>query len=332
MFQGGGYATQVTAYTKLRFIKRVTAEQQVITMPKLDGKNVFSSLHIDVARNSTDDFNLFHNKNKWQEIYKNPFNGPIVLGFQLVSLLEGTLREYRLSNQESALINEKGLQYSNYQFSFAKPVKPGEIIDIKINKSQFTDDPLNPILSNRISLKAGGKISAMGYKKESRVPLFLPNPNLFPLNKLVGLADRSFLIGTDFFIKRKFMNTSNAKNFLAASLVEQSEFFDEIEDKANFPEIFPCALISCALLEKAIKESLDFKRHPMVYCSHKISVDRGELVKLKSNDSLHILVKLTQQDDSESTPAMQQTYECYGVINHQHLLFRALISLVPLDV
>jgi len=301
-------------------------------MPKLYEKSAFSPLHIDVARNSTDDFNLFHDKKKWQQIHNNPFNGPIVLGFQLESLLEGAIREYRLSNQEDVLVNEKGLQYSNYQFSFANPVKADEMIAIKINKSQFYDDPLNPVLSNRVSLKAAGKISAMGYKKESRNPLFIPNPNLFPLNKLVGATDRAYLAGTDFFVKRKFMTTSNAKNFLAGSLVEQSDFFDEIEGKVNFPEIFPCALISCALLEKAIKESLDFKRNPMVYRSHKISIDRWQLAKLKSDDCLHILVKLTQIDDNENTPATQQTYECYGVVNHEHLLFRSLISLVPLDV
>jgi len=300
-------------------------------MPKLYEKSVLSPLHIDVARNSTDDFNLFHDKKKWQQIHNNPFNGPIVLGFQLESLLEGAIREYRLSNQEDALVNEKGLQYSNYQFSFANPVKADEMIEIKINKSQFNDDPLNSTLSNRVSLKAGGKLCAMGYKKESREPLFLPNPQLFPFNDLIGAADREFFADTGFFVKRKFMTTGNAKNFLSASLVEQSDFFDEIEGKVSFPEIFPCALISCALLEKAIKESLDFKRHPMVYRSHKISIDREQLATLKSNDSLHILVKLTQIDDNENTPPTQQTYECYGVVNHQHLLFRSLISLVPLD-
>lgn len=301
-------------------------------MPKLYVKTGFSTLHIDIARNSTDDFNLFHDKNKWQQIDKNPFNGPIALGFQLESLLEGAIREYRLSNQENSLINEKGLQYSNYQFSFTNPVKCGEKIEIKVNKSQFYDDSLNPTLSNRVSLKAAGKTSAIGFKKESRVPLFLPNAKLFPFKKLVGLADKSFLADTGFFIKQKFMTTSNAKNFLAASLLEQADHFDEIEGKANFPEIFPCALISSALLEKATRDSLDFKRNPMVYRSHKISIDRKQLTMLKSNDSLHILVKLTQIDDNENTPATQQTYECYGVINHQHLLFRSLISLVPLDV
>ena len=49
---------------------------------------IFEQIHIDAARNSSDDFNLFHDKNKWQRIRDNPFGGPIVLGFQLECLIE----------------------------------------------------------------------------------------------------------------------------------------------------------------------------------------------------------------------------------------------------
>ena len=288
-----------------------------------------SSLHIDIARNSTDDFNLFHDKKKWHQIYQNPFNGPIALGFQLEEFIEGSIREYRSINNENTVINQYQLQYSNYQFSFANPVKPDQNIDIKINKSLFSDNENNPTLSNRISIKSDGKLSVTGYKKESRYPLFLADPDLPEFNTLKHAADREFLDDTGFFVKRKFMNTSNAKNFLSGSLVEQSDFFDEIEGKANFPEIFPCALISCALLEKAFKENLDFKRNPMVYTTHKISIDRNHLSLLKSNDSLHIIVRLSKND--VATSPLMQTYECYGVINHTLLLFRSLITLVPLD-
>lgn len=297
-------------------------------MPTHTKANTFSLLHIDVARNSTDDFNLFHDKKKWEQIFKNPFNGPIALGFQLEEFIEGAIRDHRSKNQEEILISQHNLQYSNYQFSFANPVKPEQEVEIKINKSLFTNDTNNPTLSNRVSIKSSGKLCMMGYKKESARPLFLPSLNLPDLSKLQSSSDREFLEDTGFFIKRKFMNTSNAKNFLSGSLVEQSIFFDEIEGKANFPEIFPCSLISCALLEKAIKEKLDFKRNPMVYTSHKISIDRNRLSYLKSNDSLHILVKPFQ---SEKSTSALQTYECYGIVNCQFLLFSSFISLTPLN-
>ncbi len=298
-------------------------------MSLLKKTHTFSFLHIDIARNSTDDFNLFHDKKKWHQIYRNPFGGPIALGFQLEALIEGAVREYRATYQDNSFVTQKNLRYSNYQFSFINPVKPGQLIDIKINKSLFSDDPLNPILSNRIRLKSSGKLSVTGYKKESRNPLFLPAPALPDFEILINAPDREFLCNTDFFVKKKFMNTSNAKNFLASSLIEQSDYFDEIEGKARFPEIFPCALISCALLENAIKESLDFKRNPMVYTSHKISIDRSHLSHLKSNDSLHLLVRLTQENENR-TSSLQKTYECYGIVNHKNLLFRSLVSLVPL--
>jgi hypothetical protein len=41
----------------------------------------------------------------------------------------------------------------------------------------------------------------------------------------------------------------NAKNFLSGSLAEQSDYFDEIDGLAEYPEIFPCSLTSGALLK-----------------------------------------------------------------------------------
>ena len=56
---------------------------------------IFNNIHIDVARNSTDDFNLFHDKLKWSEIEGNPFGGPIVLGFQLLGFIAENFCKYR---------------------------------------------------------------------------------------------------------------------------------------------------------------------------------------------------------------------------------------------
>ena len=63
----------------------------------------FQQIHIDVARNATDDFNLFHDPDKWMRIKLNPFLGPIALGFQVESLIEHSLRSYRNLNDEQLL-------------------------------------------------------------------------------------------------------------------------------------------------------------------------------------------------------------------------------------
>ncbi|AMK76961.1 MULTISPECIES: hypothetical protein [Methylomonas] len=294
----------------------------------------FSQLHIDIARNSTDDFNLFHDSRKWQNINGNPFNGPITLGFQLESLIEGKIADYRRQHDEEKLIAEQGLNFSNYQFTFANVIKPGQAIEVDIKESQLKHEP-SASLSNRIIVKADGKLALTGYKKETAEPLFLGQPDLSRVGELKIQPDRCFL-NNGFFLKRKFMMTSNAKNFLCASLRDQTRYFDELQDKVIFPEMFPCALLSSALLEKALKWLHDFERNPMVYTSHKICIDRQCLSQLRSNDAVHILIKPAADcaahdfGDLNATPL---DYECYGLVNNNNaLVFRALISLVPLEL
>lgn len=295
---------------------------------------VFNQIHIDAARNATDDFNPFHDKNKWHLIHNNPFNGPIVLGFQLESLIEYIVKIYRSSNGEERIITDNNLRYSNYQFSFSNAVKPDHELSIEIKKSQFRCGE-NSTLSNRISVRSDGKLDLIGFKKETQSPLFLSDASIEEFGDLSSMPDRSFSQNGTYFLKRKFMNTSNAKNFLSGSLVDQSDYFDELEGIASFPEIFPCGLISCALLEKVILEKHDFKKKPMVYTSHKLSIDRTALAKLKSNDVLHILVK--QVDDTNNKidhanlEGRDRVYECYGVVGSKAILYRAIISLTYLD-
>lgn len=297
----------------------------------LTNPDIFSLLHIDVARNSTDDFNLFHDSKKWPKINGNPFDGPISLGFQLESLVEGKIAEVRRRNDEEKIIAEQGLHFSNYQFSFPNAVKPGQVIEVEIKESQFKSDP-SPTLSNRIAVKADGGLALFGHKRETIAPLYLADADFSRLAELKIQPDRCFL-SNGYFLKRKFMMTSNAKNFLCGSLRDQTLYFDELQDKVIFPEMFPCALLSSALLEKALKWNHDFERNPMVYTSHKISVDRRLMAQLKSNDAVHVLIKPAEncvEHDFGDLKATPLDYECYGLVNiHNEILFRALISLVP---
>ncbi len=299
-----------------------------------NSSDVFKQIHIDVARNATDDFNLFHDRNRWLRINHNPFKGPIALGFQVESLIEHKIFLHRQLHNENALISDNNLHYSNYQFSFANAVKPGQAVSVEIKKSQFTEDP-ETTLSNRIIVKSGGALAMLGYKKESKFALFLTNPHIPQFGVPNQHPDRSFIAGSDFFLKRKYITTSNAKNFLCGSLVDQDTFFDPFKNKAVFPEIFPCSLISSALLEKAVIEKHDFERNPLVYISHKISIDRHYLAQLKSGDALYILIRqIPQESDKDgigSTIDSPYHYECYGLLEDKTILFRALISLAPLD-
>ena len=174
----------------------------------------------------------------------------------------------------------------------------------------------------------------LGFQRESTVPLCMPDVDFSQLGNLDTAEDRSWIAQHRYFLKRKFMNTGHAKNFLAGSLVDQHYYFDEMEDRVQFPAMFPVALLSCALLEKAKQENYAFEANPVVYTSHLISVDRRLLQTLKSNDRLNLLVT-----SPETVPAgkglgkkgfPQQLHRCFGLLNENRILFRAEVVMAPL--
>ena len=204
---------------------------------------------------------------------------------------------------------------------------PGQEIDIQVKESRLKGDS-NVVLGNRVSLKADSKLAVAGYKRESSAALSPARLDPTLLGELRERPDRAFLDGVpggeDIFLKRKFLNTSNAKNFLSGSLVEQSDYIDELAEKIHFPEMFPCALLSCALLERVWQEGHDFEKEPMVYKSHSISVDREYLGRARSNDVLHLLSR--HVDPVAATPS----YDCFGITGNGEVLFSARIELMPL--
>ena len=148
------------------------------------------------------------------------------------------------------------------------------------------------------------------------------------------VKDRSFLEEGALFLKRKFMNNSNAKNFLIGSMVDQHYYFDELEGKVGYPGMFPVALVSCALLEKAHQENYDFYRDPMVYTNHEISIDRSLLSDLRSNDRLHLLVQgpesLVGENGLGKSAIPQVRYKCFGLVKNNDILFRAGVNMALL--
>ena len=293
---------------------------------------LIDQIHIEVARNASDDFNLFHDKHKWLQITHNPFKGPIVLGYQLNTLIEYQMRLYREAHYEDQIIAENNLRFSNYQITFVNALKPATPFYLDIKKTLIKTIP-HLTLGNRISIKSEGKTILLGFKKETQTPLFLPETKFDKLADLSSIPDKTFIPETEFFLKRKILNNGNVKNFLSGSLAEQSDYFDELAHIAHYPEIFPCSLASGALLEKAQLEDHDFKRNPMVYTSHEISVDRQHLQLLRNNDKLNILVKQLPESKANTlnqTNIMLRTYDCYGLLHNNAVLFRLRMNLVPL--
>ncbi|GBE09195.1 MAG TPA: hypothetical protein ENG90_07250 [Gammaproteobacteria bacterium] len=293
----------------------------------------YHQIHIDATRNATDDFNPFHDQNKWNRIHGNPFGGPIALGFQIEALIDYLVTLFREKTGEHALIDRHHLYFSNYQFTFANVIRPGEPFHIEIKKTVNRISEAG-LLGNRIAVKKQGGLVLLGFQHESTAPLCMPDTDFSQLGNLETVKDRSWIMKNRYFLKRKFMSTGHGKNFLAGSLIDQHYYFDEMEERVQFPAMFPVALLSCALLEKAKQDNYDFVNNPVVYTSHHISVDRRLLQTLKSNDCLHLLVAVP-----ETVPAgkglgkkgfSQKLHRCFGLSAGNQILFRAEAVMAPL--
>jgi hypothetical protein len=290
-----------------------------------------TQMHIEAARNSTDDFNLFHDKLRWNLIKGNPFEGPIALGFQLGCFVETQVDHLRSQAHQDDLtvIKDNQLNISGYDFSFAGCVKPEQSISLNLKKGRLKTLGNETQLSSRLMVLCDKKPAIIGYKRECN-----QFPDLFPfefpaLNSVDGLADRSFVNNQDFFVKHKYMILGNAKNFLNSAFAEQSEYIDEFEDKISFPQMYPLGLLSSALLERAQADGHDLKLDPMIYVSHHLYIDKQQLLLLKSNDKLVIVVsKATPKQDTEQDI---RSHYCLAYAPCGAILYKAQVDLMPLS-
>jgi len=288
----------------------------------------FEQLHVDVARNASDDFNPFHDPHRWHRIRGNPFDGPIVLGFQLECLVDHQIEQQRRSEtQAGADVPASALPYSSFDLHFASALRPDEPFSVQVRRTLYGRDD-TPSATNRVMLrKEDGNPVLLGSRSDTTQPGLLndwtpPDPEL-----LASAADRSFLPGGRLFLKRKYLTTSNGKNFLVGSLVDQYQYFDELSEHVLFPPVFPTSLLSCALLERGWAEGCDFEGNPQIYVSHRIVVDRRIQQALRSNDQLDMIVDapapVTEGKGLSQTCVEQQVYRCLGVIAGRGPLFRA---------
>jgi hypothetical protein len=286
-------------------------------------------LHIDVARNATDDFNPFHDPHRWHRIRNSPFRAPIALGFQLAALLDFLMERQRNADLSAAGRGNLAANFSNYELRFANALLAGEVFRAEVRSTLIPSERECDTSNRAVLRKEDGTPILIGGRSDTDAPRFLSDWNLSCLPPLDAVPDRTFVADTGMFLKRKFLNNSNAKNFLLGSLIDQFHYFDELSERVRFPAIFTASLISCALLEKAWLEHYDFERNPRVYVSHRISVDRGLQDRLRSNDRLHILVKgpreVAETRSLSSGRIGQETYWCFGLVEDNKPLFRGQI-------
>ncbi|WJG08461.1 hypothetical protein [Aliiglaciecola sp. LCG003] len=286
-----------------------------------------SQIHIEVARNSTDDFNLFHDKNRWNWIKHNPFNGPIALGFQLGCFIETQMEQTEIENHEQQQLHRDDFPFSAFELTFAGVVVAGDELHLDVKSGKHSQNQNGKLYSNRLLLKANDKAVILGFKRESEFNTVLL-PAEIPLDVDWGRrADRSFHQSSGCFLKRKYMIVGNAKNFLTSAFAEQSHYIDEFSDRVKFPQMYPLSLVSSALLERAQAIGHDLVKNPMIYASHKLCIDKKQLASLKSNDVLNIVVSPETKVEGDQ---QKVSHVCVGYVQQNTPLFTAQIVLLPL--
>ncbi len=139
---------------------------------------------------------------------------------------------------------------------------------------------------------------------------------------------------SEYFLKRKYLSTGSAKNFLIGSLVDHAYYFDEVEDRVRFPDLLPVSFISSALFEKNAADNVDFRDHPSVYARQLVSVDQRLASRLRSNDRLHLLlrgpIEQAREFGSNRLQRPTQRFDCFGLVGDNQLLFSAQIFMLPL--
>lgn len=288
----------------------------------------FDQLHVDVARNTTDDFNPFHDPKRWRAVRGNPFGATIVLGFQ-TEFLVGDRIERRHRGLPSAPLPDSGkLRFTNYDFKFVGALRPGESCDLELRKTVDKTAVGKGLSTRAVLRKADGSPVLMGTQSETPEPRYLGDAIPGGLPPLSALPDRAVIPGTQLFLKRKFLTTSNGKNFVLAGLGSQQDYFDELDELVSFPPLFTVGLSSCALLEKAWQSGYDFEADPVVYATHQISVDRRLQAELRSNDRLHLVVDGPIADASGNRGL--ESYHVFGLVAGERALFGACLQLARL--
>ncbi|MFC3122701.1 hypothetical protein [Agaribacter flavus] len=277
-----------------------------------------TQLHIDMARNATDDFNLFHDRHRWNWVKNNPFHGPIALGFQLGMYIESELKR---SNEKPA----QSFRFSTYEFNFANPARVDDKLSLDIKPPRISEKPEGELVSQRICLKVNGKPGLIGFYRLSNFATIVPEISEQTPSQLMQYTDKSFIEG-DLFLKRKWMIVGNAKNFLLSAFADQTLFIDEFADKVSFPNMYPMSLISSALLERAQAKHYDLIGNPLIYVSQHLCIDNQQVQNLRSNDCLQMLVKEISDEGSNIVHL-----HCCAWVKQASPLFFASLKLSPLQ-
>jgi len=284
----------------------------------------FTQSDVDSVRSISDDGNPIHDPSVWYKVQNNPFDGPIVLGYQLVELAaratsDSILNESQYRANASSTPHD-GI-YSRYRVTFLNAVRPNENVEMKASAIRKIES--EEVVRQRFVARSAGTIVLKGYR-ETVVGNSENTDYMFAgIDQRERFGRSSAQTDGEVMTTEAQLSTSHARRFAKAcgDSVHQNNVHG-LRGLAS--DIYPVSMTSGALVRYAINSGWDLCARPLVYRSQDIRIDSSRLMGLSGNTAISLQTRREASRDgiqADETGASDFAFVCKGMMSDGSVLF-----------
>jgi len=284
----------------------------------------FTQSDLDSVRSISDDGNPIHDPSVWCKVQNNPFDGPIVLGFQLVELAARATSDTFLNESRykaSANSAPHSGVYSRYRVTFLNAVLPNVNVEMKASPVRKIES--EKTLRQRFVARSAGNIVLKGYR-ETVVGNSENTDYMFSgIDQGERLGSSSAQPDGEVMITETQLLTTHARRFAKAcgDSVHQNNVHG-LRGLAS--DIYPVSMTSGALVRYAINSGWDLCARPLVYRSQDIRIDSSRLNGLSGNTAISLQTRRDTSHRGTQTNEMGASdfaFVCTGTMSDGSVLF-----------
>jgi|GEM_PF-5923434 len=287
-------------------------------------RHSFTQSDVDTVRSISDDANPIHDPEKWSKVQNNPFDGPIVLGFQLVELAARATSSPLLHQAQCAKKSRppsRRTVINRYRVTFLNAVKANETVDIKASATRHLDCGVTT--RQRFVARSGSSIVLKGYREivmatEDKRDDMFADVGQGGERSTVGMIGSRAVMTTE-----KLLSTTHASRF--AKACGDSTHDNNVHGLRGLAsDIYPVSMTSGALVRYAISSGWDLSVRPFVYKSQDIRIDSSRLSQMSTSTAITLQTQLQNSAEDSMTDAMGTddfAFFCTGLLPDKSPLF-----------
>ena len=297
----------------------------------------FTQSEVDTVRSITDDGNPIHDPDKWHNVQNNPFDGPIVLGFQLVELAARATSDSALGQSaytKAARPVHQTTIYNRYRVTFLNAVKADERVEMTASAVRRLDSVGSS--RQRFVARTCESIVMKGYREtvtESSGNTDYMFDGIEPIN---GSGGSNAVQHHSVMTTQKLLSTAHARRF--ATACGDSNHQNNVHGLRGLAsDIYPVSMTSGALVQYASSCGWDLSVRPFVYRSQDIRIDSSRLDGLSTNTAITLQTRLVASAEDDRNDALgtdEFAFVCTGSLPDKTVLFcvRLVVNALGEDV